>query len=94
MDVIQYFTELPAKISGSYYSTLHKAHAIYFRMITELPKGSMESGMLQLHPFFVMGAWAAYKLNLEKLGDKMINHMVKFTKDGMKKRDESLEGKL
>lgn len=94
MDVMQYITEFPAKISGSYYSAIHKFYAIYFNMVNELPKGSVESGMLQLHPFLVMWAWAAYKLNLDKLGDKMINHVVKTAKDGMRKIDKGLEGRL
>lgn len=94
MDVMQYLTELPAKVSSSYYSALHKAHAVYFGMINEIPKGSMESGMLQQHPFVVAGAWIAYKLNLEKIGDKMINRVIKAAKDGMEKIDKGLEGKL
>jgi len=94
MEFFQYVTELPAKLSASYCSIFQKVNTIYFGMMNEIPKGSMESGMLQTHPFVVLGAWVAYKLNLEKVGDKMVNHVVKAAKDGMKKIDKGLEGKL
>lgn len=94
MDVMQYIAEFPAKISSSCYSVLHKAHMIYFGMLNEIPKGSIESGMLQTHPFVVLGAWASYKLKLEKIGDRIVNHAVKITKEGIKKIDKGLEGKI
>ena len=94
MDILQYITELPTKLSAGYYSAFQKAHMIYFNMMNEIPKGSVESGMLQAHPFAVLGAWVAYKLNLEKVGNRMINHAVRAAKDGIKKIDKDLEGKL
>jgi hypothetical protein len=42
------------------------------------------------HPFVLLGAWTAYKLKLDKMGDRMI----KSAKDKFDKLNKGLEGRL
>jgi hypothetical protein len=94
MDLANYIVE---KISACrdagmqfYTSCLNKIYFSSYNMMNELPRGSVESGFLMQHPFVLLGAWTAYKLKLDKMGDRMI----KSAKDKFDKLNKGLEGRL
>ncbi|MFH0831652.1 MAG: hypothetical protein V1886_02180 [archaeon] len=71
-----------------------RAHMLYVNMINELPQGSVQSGMFYAHPFFVLGAWTAKKIGLEKLSEKMIQSVIGSAKDGINGIKSNIEKML
>lgn len=73
-----------------YNAYMHGVYSAAFKMISEIPHGSVENGMLVQHPVLVFGLWASYKMGLDRVGSKI----QKFAEKTIKKANEGLEGKL